>query len=170
MHTTIRRTGAALFLIGAGAALVALAAGCGGAAPSTRDSVFPEYTTTRPAPTNVPEATAQLDQAESDLNQALGVNGSPTFAQPVQPTELQQKTPSTEGQGAPPSSPPPTAAADSAGAPPDPCVTACRALASMGRCADHVCSLAGDTDEHCSSARDRVSRATDRVRERCPSC
>jgi hypothetical protein len=52
----------------------------------------------------------------------------------------------------------------------DPCAIACRALASMGRSAEHICDLAGTNDERCSHARDRVRNAEDRVRQRCPAC
>lgn len=50
------------------------------------------------------------------------------------------------------------------------CAIACKALASMTRSADHLCSLAGDGDARCTEAHARVKSATDRVRSACPSC
>lgn len=52
----------------------------------------------------------------------------------------------------------------------DPCVTACSALASMERAADHLCGLAGASDGRCTSARDRVKHASARVQAACPAC
>lgn len=50
------------------------------------------------------------------------------------------------------------------------CMTACAALASMSRAADHLCSLAGPADGRCQSARERVKGATARVTAACPKC
>lgn len=173
MHTMTPQTGRALLLLCAAAAL---AVGCGGAAVSGDSKTSGDTTAAaaEPLPSDVPSALTQLDQAESQLAQALG---DPTFAQAPKPMEAQSGATTTAP--APASPPPPRsapageAAADSSAQPaepPDPCVTACRALASMGRSAAHVCDLAGEGDERCESARGRVSRATDRVRARCPSC
>jgi hypothetical protein len=52
----------------------------------------------------------------------------------------------------------------------DGCATACRALASMTRSADHVCSMTNDGDARCQDARTRVKGAGDRVRASCPGC
>jgi hypothetical protein len=52
----------------------------------------------------------------------------------------------------------------------DACTPACRALASMERAATHLCDLAGESDPRCEGARARVSRASERVRNGCPSC
>ncbi|AUX43140.1 hypothetical protein SOCE26_045830 [Sorangium cellulosum] len=51
-----------------------------------------------------------------------------------------------------------------------PCETACRALASMERAAQHLCGLSGDADQRCDAARTRVKSATDRVATQCPRC
>ncbi|WP_437683175.1 hypothetical protein [Sorangium sp. So ce131] len=51
-----------------------------------------------------------------------------------------------------------------------PCETACRALASMERAAQHLCGLSGDADQRCDAARTRVKSATDRVEAQCPRC
>ncbi len=50
------------------------------------------------------------------------------------------------------------------------CATACRALSSMRRSADHLCSLAGERDGRCEDARARVTGATSRVSAQCPAC
>jgi hypothetical protein len=53
----------------------------------------------------------------------------------------------------------------------DPCLVACRALASMRRSAARLCELSGATrDPRCDDARARVARAEERVRARCPAC
>jgi hypothetical protein len=43
------------------------------------------------------------------------------------------------------------------------CDLACRALASMRRSADGICSITGDADERCTSARSRVQARTTQV-------
>ncbi|HLM71643.1 MAG TPA: hypothetical protein VK459_03090 [Polyangiaceae bacterium] len=160
------------------AVAIVLFLGCGGGGAAMKS---PEE---GGAPETVPDALADLDRAEAELAQAIG---SPAFARP--PGE--EPRPATGGDApevrpdsrdaSPTTSPPPPPSTQSAGAeraaevqsslpPPDPCVTACRALASMSRSADHLCDLAGHGDDRCSSARSRVERATDRVRSQCPSC
>jgi hypothetical protein len=52
----------------------------------------------------------------------------------------------------------------------DGCATACRALASMTRSADHLCQMAGETDGRCEDARARVAGARGRVKAACPAC
>jgi hypothetical protein len=52
----------------------------------------------------------------------------------------------------------------------DPCALACRALASMGRAASHICDIAGDDDERCGNAKGRVKNAEERVHQSCPAC
>jgi MYXO-CTERM domain-containing protein len=47
------------------------------------------------------------------------------------------------------------------------CATACKALESLTRAAEHICAVAPD---HCDEARARVRSATDRVRAACPQC
>jgi hypothetical protein len=169
MLTMTPQNGLASLLLCAAAALTA---GCGGAAVSGggNTTAAPMMEEAGPPPSDVPSALTRLDQAESQLAQALG---DPTFAEPPKPAEAQAGASPTSAPPPPPAAPAEAAAADSAGqsaSPPDPCVTACRALASMGRSATHVCDLAGEGDARCEDARSRVSRATDRVRARCPSC
>lgn len=50
------------------------------------------------------------------------------------------------------------------------CTTACKALASMRRSAERVCSMTGDEDPRCENLRERVERARTRVYANCPSC
>lgn len=156
------------------AVAIVLFLGCGGGGVAMKGG----------APETVPDALADLDRAEAELAQAIG---SPAFARP--PGEESRPATGSDAPEASPgsrdafptTSPPPPPSTQSAGGeraaevqsslpPPDPCVTACRALASMSRSADHVCDLAGHGDDRCSSARSRVERATDRVRSQCPSC
>lgn len=85
---------------------------------------------------------AALDRAEREVEAALG-NG---FAMAPGQEEPQ-------GQGTPG----------------DVCATACRALSSMQNAAEHLCEISDD-EGRCSDAKDRVARAEDRVRARCPGC
>jgi len=139
-----------------------------------------------PPPATVDEALAQLDTAELDVNRSLGypAGGAPQqYAQP--PGQAPQGGAAQTSPAAP--SPPPTlpapaeskkaevqSSADASGAasapPPDPCTTACRALASMSRAAEHLCSLAGAEDPRCGNARERFQLAESRVRQSCPHC
>jgi hypothetical protein len=48
------------------------------------------------------------------------------------------------------------------------CVDACRALTSMKNAAERLCAI--DPGPKCEDARDRVARATERVRGACPEC
>jgi len=120
-----------------------------------------------PAPTTVDEALANLDQAEGDINRVLGGPARPGFAQP--PAAYPPRGESLGGAAPPPAPPtaPTEAVQQDSG---DPCATACRALASMGRAAEHLCSLAGDSDSRCDTARGRVQSASQRVHASCPSC
>lgn len=164
MFTPTRQMGVALLLM-----VAALSSGCGGSA--TQATPFDTNVTSKPPPSNVPEAIAELDQAEAAVDRAIG---APPSAEELKKAEAAQASP-TSSPAAPPT---PTEAAggaapDRAGAPAsaqDPCVTACRALASMGRSVEHVCGLAGEQDPQCTNARERVGRAADRVRAHCPIC
>jgi len=147
-----------------GAFALLLHAGCGGS-----DAASPRSPAGGSAAT-LDGAMGDLDRAESELGAALGYQyahppgvGAPGAAQqPVQP-------------GAAPAAPPPEPATP----PPadaskrtelsssDPCAIACRALDSMGKAAEHICGLAGDSDTRCEAARSRVQAATERVRARC---
>ena len=48
------------------------------------------------------------------------------------------------------------------------CATACRALASMERAAEHLCALDGGRE--CDHARERLAAARERVRASCGGC
>ena len=48
------------------------------------------------------------------------------------------------------------------------CATACRALASMERAAEHLCAL--DGGHECDRARERLAAARERVRASCGGC
>jgi len=48
------------------------------------------------------------------------------------------------------------------------CATACRALASMERAAQHLCAL--DSGRECDRARERLAAARERVRASCGGC
>lgn len=50
------------------------------------------------------------------------------------------------------------------------CHVACRALSSMRRATDRLCSLAGEADDRCVEARTRVSVAAARVEADCEEC
>jgi hypothetical protein len=174
----------------AAALLAALAlAACGGAAPAP---AYPE----EPLPAS-PEGTLDLlDRAEGELRLALGEPANQTRGEPAQagapPLVNQPSTPpASEAPPPPPAAPPPhptrapIEASPSAGAESvqttdaspsgtvtrnDPCANACRALASMERATEHLCSLAGSADARCEGARARVKGAGARVREKCPGC
>lgn len=168
------------------AALLVLAgavASCGGAAGPPKAPGDEAVTT--------PEsALAALDLAEANLTRALGGSVQAGYG---------QQAAASAAPVAPPPPPPPTSpglaqqprVADAkppvqpaepahAGAgrlerevprtPADPCSTACSALASMERAADHLCGLAGSADNRCASARERVKSATARVHAACPAC
>jgi len=47
------------------------------------------------------------------------------------------------------------------------CETACKALESLARAAEHICSVA---PEHCDEAKARLRSASDRVHAACPQC
>lgn len=155
------------------AVAIVLFLGCGGSAPPTRSTKSPEESG---PPESVPEALAELDRAEAELASAIGspaIAGAPADESRAATGEATPRD--AEPHEVSPTSPPPPAQAAGADAPsafsrPDPCVTACRALASMSRSADHVCDLAGHGDDRCENARSRVQRATDRVRAQCPGC
>ena len=49
----------------------------------------------------------------------------------------------------------------------DRCTTVCKALASMRRSADQICTLDAS---RCTDARARVTRAEDRAKSACPAC
>lgn len=50
------------------------------------------------------------------------------------------------------------------------CGTACRALASMERAAERICTLLSEEHQRCATARDRVRTARRRVERGCGEC
>lgn len=170
---------------------VAALSGCGGASVA-QAPVAPEPAgATEMSPhkgssiESADDALAELGRAEDELNQAIGA-----------PTQRDEGR--AVAEAAQPGAPPPATSPPSPNVPDDrvapspratatggehpakkieaeptsapPCETACRALASMSRAAQHLCGLAGDADQRCDSARTRVKSATDRVEARCPRC
>jgi len=149
-----------------GAACVMLLAACAvsGAKPSvtsvsssgTTPAAAPESTTGSEAPTEeakdsspstAGDAEQALARAERELESALGPNA---VLESKKPEELK---PAPERAGA----------LSQGGA----CETACRAYASMERAANNLCALAGAEDARCVAAKDRLSRASERVRGAC---
>jgi hypothetical protein len=118
------------------------------------------------APGTVDAALADLSRAEGELGRAFetlseregrkspsGMPAPSTTGSPATPSPspgIQPKTPGEEQLGVG-----------------DPCVTACRALASMQRATEHLCGLTGDGDQRCSGARERVRGARERVEGSC---
>lgn len=139
-----------------------------------------------PLPDTIDGTLARLDSAEAELARVYGPAPAYAYAQPPG-----QESVSQGGLGAPPQQqaqplvPAPTATAarpapqdearkaeaqaptDSAAPTDDPCVTACRALASMRRATGHLCDLTGSNDPRCASAQDRVTSAGGRVQQHC---
>jgi hypothetical protein len=164
-----------------------LVAGCGGsmneaAQPSSGAPAREEA----PLPDTIDGTLARLDGAEAELARLYGPAPAYAYAQPPGQYAVNQG-----GLGAPPQPqaqplvPAPTATAaqpapqaearkaeaqaatDSAAPTDDPCMTACRALASMRRAANHLCDLTGSNDPRCASAQDRVTNAGGRVQQHC---
>jgi hypothetical protein len=194
----MNRSSSPALRFGSGALVLVLAtlffgAGCGAASSPNAGLADAKMTTMAPQspPQNLGEAEAQFASAEQNVFGALGqdkrqVQGA--FAQP--PGQLAQApAPTTTATEASPPPPPKdvdrsregedrAAAGATAQAPASeatalsasPCETACRALASMDRAATHICLLAGDDNERCTNARERVRSATERVRQSCSEC
>jgi predicted RNA-binding Zn-ribbon protein involved in translation (DUF1610 family) len=169
--------------------LAPLFAGCGGAASPSVEAAHSSAGLADDLST--PEgAAAAVDRAERSLDQLLGPSPSTTISQQAGAAQPFATPPAAPEPSPPPPPPPPAAtvapapstdqanerkAADAS--PPalsatalDSCSTACSALASMTRAAEHLCSLAGAADTRCTSARTRVHAATTRVHASCPTC
>lgn len=169
--------------IAAASMLVALAAGCGAAAPK----MAPEAPAgaADATPSTADEALDELARAEQELERllpagsrfatapgnaappaprAMSVSGAPADAAPAPaapPPEPVSAPPAKQGEAR-------EMSAQTEGA--DGCATACRALSSMRRAATHLCELAGDGDARCDSAKGRVANAEERVRASCSDC
>jgi len=162
-------------------AVLALA-GCGGAAtpePASPAAAGRAAEVASAPPASPDDAAVDLDRAEAELLAALG---QPQQSYAQAPGASPQAGAAQPAQPAPAPAPPPTSATPSVdGDSPksaqraetssaSPCTTACRALASMERAAEHLCDLSGSDDTRCDSARARVKSATERVYAQCPSC
>lgn len=156
-------------------------AACGGAplqAPEAPAASSPAEAASEPVTTaNAEETLALFERAEGELDSALGRQA---FTPPAAPL-VNAPSPTTVAPApvAPADTPPaqPTSpskktddSVSGSGVPVDPCDTACRALVSMERAAEHLCGLAGDSDPRCGGARTRVKGASERVAARCPRC
>lgn len=148
-------------LLAAAAALGA--AGCGAGAVEAK-SVSPKDTPL----TDADSAIAELGRAEGEIRSLFGPDaeaatvttgtpGEPSAAPPPPDQPVAQAAAPTAGRAE-------QVSTDAAG---DPCSIACRALASMDRAATHLCGLSGESDPACTSARERVKNASDRVSARC---
>ncbi|MGK3993842.1 hypothetical protein [Sorangium sp. So ce1024] len=155
-------------------------------APEPAGVVFTPSQEEAPAET-AEDALAALERAEGELDRALGAPGGgedrvALESAPPPPAQATSPSPVTPAPAArePASDSAPRAATAGAARPSKkaeadkgaaaPCETACRALASMSRAAQHLCGLAGDADQRCDAARTRVKSATDRVEAQCPRC
>lgn len=130
-------------------------AGCGGGPPKSADSPADE-------PADLEGWLERLAASERALESELGGSDGIYASQP-----------GSMPKGGAPVAPEPPAPADAPAAEaeaespatrqPSPCETACRALASMQRSAERICELTAPNDQRCSDARQRVSRAEQRV-------
>ncbi|MBK8257650.1 MAG: hypothetical protein IPK82_33890 [Polyangiaceae bacterium] len=164
-----------------------IAGGCGGGMQSK--SAEPPQDA-QPAFTDANSALAEMDRAEAQLAGIFGgigagsadsadriPNGMVAPAASAAPTAAPTTPPQPQteptGTGATAAQPVPREPAKEAtqlsGGAADPCFSACRALASMERAANHLCGLAGESDSMCTNARDRVKNASARVSASC-SC
>lgn len=191
MPTLRRALGLAALSLGAAALLSA----CGGAGTGAADAPASPR-----AELSSPEgADAELDRAEAVIQRTIGLPNAGQQA-PLSNVQGQQQAapppppPSHYSQGLPPQQAPVQqpgyggqpnqavnqapkkgnadviAAEDRDREHHNPCASACTALASMRRAAEHLCSLAGPSDVRCENAKGRVQRATERVKAACPSC
>jgi hypothetical protein len=134
--------------------------GAEGAPPSSA----PTSATAVAPPLTVDETLSDIDRLERDLNLAVQrLAQGPKVAQSegVVPPSAQRPAQAPRASDR---------AAESEFAGGDPCLSACRALASMRRSVDHLCGLTGDGDSRCEGARTRVQGASERVRATCPAC
>ena len=122
------------------------------------------------------DAVAELDRAERELDRALGARAtaeSRSAPSAARDQERKSGAASRPSAAAPAKKAGPVQADDTAlggsaneGAV---CSIACKALASMGRAAVHVCELSGGSDP-CTRAQGRVDAARARVLTQCGAC
>ena len=118
------------------------------------------------------ETVARSDDAESDLQRAPGREFSHP---PAKSKRAQRPADGASGAPAPAAAAPPPPVAAAAEPAPEPgagsaCDLACRALSSMRRSAERICSIAGDGDPRCSRARARVEDAIGRMSRASCAC
>ncbi len=115
-------------------------------------------------PETVSDATARFDQAEGALEDSLLAPGQ---------GRSEWSEPGDDAPGQPGMVPPPSPAVGRVReleVAASHCARACRALASMQRSADRLCSLAGEADQRCANVRDRLRAARRLVRQLCTDC
>lgn len=103
-------------------------------------------------PATVDEAAAEFESAESSLEGVL-VGGADSASPAAAPGDASDQTPEAQRS-------------DDGGR----CTRACRALASMRRSADRLCSLTSRDDPRCVNVVGRLERAEQRVEASCPGC
>jgi len=186
MQSTLRSSLLTLLSL---AAWVFAAGGCGAAAGGTAES--PHGTTVASEAVTVDEALRELDEYERQLEALYGPlgPGSRTFratdedaspaldqrpgAATTPAVELMQPAPqpgpdaTDEGEDDEDGDRTDELSHDSDGRR---CHVACRALSSMRRATDRLCSLAGEHDDRCARARTRVTVAATRVEADCEEC
>lgn len=102
---------------------------------------------------------AQSEAKSDDLDEETAGTPATPPARPSEPDGAGADRPE-KSEGAAPSAQPEWNRAELA----SPCDKACRALLSMRRSTDAICRLSGDGSERCTRARQRVSRAEQRVK------
>ncbi len=138
-------------------------AGCGAASPAKADAPPPADSSVDSAQS----AQSDLDKGEWRITELFGPPGGRAHGE----------EPAAAATAAPTSPPQPavgqttTKAAELSGGdankPADACTIACSALASMERAARHLCEMSGPDEDRCTSARERVRNANDRVAAHC---
>lgn len=167
-------------------AMVLVGVGCGGAAPPAPASKSADEPASMESAAPAAEAEAddqserqafganleELDRLERQLADAertlvSSLPGMPTDrAEPsAAPPPAKKPSDSAAGESKPSSARPAATSASTPGggsAAPD-CATSCKALSSMRRSRDRICELAGDGDDRCTTAGERVKSAEERV-------
>ena len=130
-------------MVGVGLSLFSACAARPGALPASSVRAPAEG----PEPTTVEEAQADIDRSR----QVLGGGQAPVATQSAQPgAERRETTSETSTSGA-------------SGGPTSPCVTPCRAIASMRRSVAALCRLSGEEDLRCVDARKTLTESEQRV-------
>jgi hypothetical protein len=131
--------------------LVAAASGCAAekaAAPAPEPAGVQKSEEAQPA--TIEEAQAQLERARAQLGGRGPLGGAPGGA----------PGPTSTTQAAPPSA---AVSQESERTREAPCVTPCRAIASMRRAVDAICRMAGEQDARCADARKTLGESAGKV-------